>query len=349
MTDEQYKKLSFYLKKIISDLEQHGHSFLTMNIELITILRKKCDNILSSFDSGAEIDSEPLSFNEIIALSREVLASIDSEWVNEFDKLITNNVINFNHSHSCIDFRNGIYGINICLNYNYNDIIIIVHEFAHYMHLKGKEKISQCDYIVSEFIGIYFELYTTQYIQSLGNKVDYLHRIRRLDGTIRNLKEYDVLFLMLKKHGEINTNTFTLLDSVFHDLNISDTNKYDEILFESRCIDMLNYFEAFDDSKVSNEMLNKSSNAPIAWKFIEDYKYLFGSYLAYYAYENCDAKDVVNFCSCMNSIDDIDAQQLWGALRKINIDVENDSLYDDASIIMQEFIEKYGKGNKAMI
>lgn len=344
MTEEQYEKLNFYLGKLIPILEQNGHSFLTLNTETITMLSKKCWDVLLGLNANVETESEPLSFDEIINLSRQILSNIDVEWLNEFNRLIKDNLITFDANYSFLDFNDGACKLYLELKYNCDDVRTIIHEFAHYMSYKDLKVLYESHNIFSEFYGIYFELYATQYIKSIGKKIDCLYRIKDFQQCyIRNLRQYDIQFLMFKKYGRVDLNTFLLVDNMFYYFdgpNCIESNKY---MFECRCRDLLSYLESFDDL----EAVAKNTKLNCGTSITKDYIYMWGGYLAYYAYKHCNVKDIARLCcSTANVIDD---KQLYDMFCKFGIDFCDTLLFDDALLVMQEFIEEYGKENKVMI
>jgi len=190
----------------------------------------------------------------------------------------------------------------------------------------------------------------TQYIKSLGKKIDGLYRIRFLKQIyLFNLRHYDVQFLMFKKYGKVNLNTFELLDPKFNYWDETDCKEFNRrkelnrFYFEDNCITLLNHLESFDDL----EAVVKNQKMGCGTFITVDYLYMWGSYLAYYAYKHCNVKDIARLCSLSSNI--IDGKQTWDTFREFSIDTNDDLLFDESLLVMQEFIEEYGKGDKVMV
>ena len=90
-----YNKLNGYLNEICNYLEKND-SFLLNNI---SILSKLNDQFLQFMDTYYNLDNQTiqnhLTFEDVYLLAREIIESIDPNYLPDFDNLIKNGELNF--------------------------------------------------------------------------------------------------------------------------------------------------------------------------------------------------------------------------------------------------------------
>ena len=114
---EIYEKINKYLNDICTFLEQ-DNSFLLDN---------------------------KLTFEDVYLLAREIIETIDFNYLKDFDKLIETGELDFSYDkeyigsycHTLIkDGKLKIQLININRHFNYDDVVTLIHEFIHYTNTK---------------------------------------------------------------------------------------------------------------------------------------------------------------------------------------------------------------------
>ena len=182
------EKLNDYLNEICNYLEPN-HSFLLDNIYRISILNDIIYDYLSQISLENETIENHLTFEDIFLLAREVVEHIDKNYLSSYDKLISSGELEFDYekidtqSWCTSKYENKIavsQNIHISRKFNYNDVSTLIHEFIHYTN--GKKDTNIRDYL-TEFLSIYFELYTNLYLLKKGipnNELDYFARLKYL-------------------------------------------------------------------------------------------------------------------------------------------------------------------------
>ena len=167
MKKEDYQKLNSYLNEIFKYMEEED-KFLLENYNLVFLLSEKLYNKLQDIDTEYYQVTNDLTFMDVYNIAREIIESINPNYLKLYDKIMNNGELNFsfngeedNYFLNLDDKNIGL--INIMREYNYQDVIKLVHEFAHYINIKGK-KSTNIGYILEEFIARKFELYAIKYL-----------------------------------------------------------------------------------------------------------------------------------------------------------------------------------------
>jgi len=111
-----------------------------------------------------------LTYQDVYNLAREIIESINSDYLEDFDKLIENGQLDFGYEGEYEDSvfvheqkDSNIYNyINIKREFNYSDVGSLVHEFIHYTNGKNNNTIKRR--ILTEFLSIYYENYAIDYL-----------------------------------------------------------------------------------------------------------------------------------------------------------------------------------------
>ena len=230
------EKLNDYLNEICNYLEPN-HSFLLDNIFRISILNDEMLNYLNQISLENETIENHLTFEDVFLLAREIIEQIDKEYLPSFDTLLSSGELDFDYEQEdieskCIsEYKNGNVikqNIHICRKFNYNDVIVLVHEFIHYIN--GKKSTNIREYF-TEFLSIYFELYANLYLLNEGipnNELDSFARLKYFKNDCSVLNKYEIVLLCFTKFGYIDDSTVSLLQKyVFH---------IPKSIFEKECI-----------------------------------------------------------------------------------------------------------------
>lgn len=311
MNKEEYDLLNDHLNDCLLMLSIND-SFYINNIINISELNNKLKNKLEKI-STLNIESPYLELNGLIYYSRRLIADINPSFIPKFDDAINNGIIDFNYDHFYNDShyvieksKNGqinFQEININRNYNYSDIIVLIHEFMHYINTSENNCIN--NHVLSEYVSIFFELYIKKMLLSYGVAEKYLlsfyKRLNNIYYDTNMMNKYQYIFMAYIQNGNIDANSYQF----FHEFNICDITQEE---LEDDCHEVLNYLTKY--------------NANFKNRITTNYKYILGSILAYYSLKNNTKEDVLKLMTffkdrCYNSTSLIEILQL------INIDLLN--------------------------
>ena len=173
MTKEEYKKLNRYLNMVFNVLE-YNDSFLIKNAVSIDYSIEELLNYCINDNIDFLSKENNMTFMDIYRETREIIMSISPKYVEEFDKLLNSGVIDFSYDNEYTDsefifyFKNKVGIININRRFNYNDVVLLIHEFFHYLNSRIVNR-SENTYLFTEFISIYFEIYSINYLKKKNN------------------------------------------------------------------------------------------------------------------------------------------------------------------------------------
>ena len=327
MNEEKYQKLNYYLNGVFKELENND-AFLLRNILNLARLSDDYVHLTDNYNFKIYNKQNNLTFNDVYLLAREIVEGIDKNYLEYYDKLIENGILDFsyNHEYPVSQFlwndEKEIRLININRNFNYIDVTSLIHEFMHYMnHIDNK--LSNNRYLLTEDISIYFEEYAKRYLIQKGISKEELflnERIMSTKRTASNFNWYSLIFLAYEKFGNIDNNTYKFLNEYFLSIEKEE--------FEEECSKALKLCERIHEKykfeyKMKSEDLNGFEDN-LFRKLIEfvnkDYRYILGTYIAYYALEHSSLEKMVYLCNHINEysyskMDPIDV------LKYANIDI----------------------------
>lgn len=266
---KDYQELNDCLNELFIELYKINPIFLDNMIEFdrlnYLIVHKFC-NINYIFDSEK---NNKLTFKELLEYTKKILKKIDDNLVFELDKIVDNGILNFcdcenfksNYSRNATD-KGYIHSIEISRDYNYTDILVLLHEFTHYIDIYENKK-SYISSFFSEFFAIYVELLATK-----EYKINAEKRFLCLLKSSSQLYKKIIPLIAYDKLGNISNKTVDELSL----LGIDDE------YFLEECSKLLNEFRCNEEETINS--LNY------------DYKYIFGTVFAYYALDNCDSKKI---------------------------------------------------------
>lgn len=335
-----YEKLNRYLNDVFLTLSKYD-SFFIDNILRIARINDEFLSFIDKFDLTEETKETKLTYDDVFVITRRIIASIDSSYLNDYDSLISTGKLDFGYDKeykdSCFVGKEKL--ININREFNFNDILTLVHEFIHYTN--GKEKLGKNRYLLTEFFSIYFELNTLEYLLEQGVPKDQIGTYDRLRSTLKHaetLYRYEILFLAYEKFGHIDERTAEDLKG-----NLVNISKEE---FEKDCRTFLDYVDR-KETKYNKELpLGEEFNKDdliyeICAPFYNNYRYILGTILAYYARENCKQEEIVYLNNHIND-DNIDKLPLSNVLKTIGIDI-HDKMFITKSL---DSIENFIKQNK---
>ena len=334
MTNEEYKKLNSYLNAIFIILNDYDY-FLIKNIFKIAKLNDFYLNTVSTYDLHFNKVENHLTFEDVYLIARKIISTIDSTYLKEYDKLIEQGLLDFGYNNEYDDsefvHQNNL--INIRREFNYNDVICLIHEFMHYIN--GKDKRSQNRYLLTEFLSIYFELYALDYLIKSGINLNEIGIYDRLESTTlhsQSLSKYEIIFLAYEKFGNIDDTTIEFLNK--HYVSIPKEE------FENECKKFLDYISKKEKEYKYNVGNKKEFIFEFCSPFFDNYRYFLGTLLAYYAKEYCELEKIVFLNNHIND-SELGNIELSKLLNKIGIDINNKGFMTDSLESIKKYINKY--------
>lgn len=338
-----YQKLNDYLNDICVYLEKND-SFLLDKIRPISWLN---DKVIKYFEEmkffkqkilNSSSKENNLTFDDVFLLAREIIASIDKCYLVDFDNLIKSGELDFDFEKECNNsefetkYKNGEIKkiINIGRNFNYDDVITLIHEYIHYVNSN--------DTIVgnyfSEFLSIYFEFYTKDYLLKKGIDIKEVNIYDRIKYTYYNLKSlyrYEIPLLAYINFGNLDSNTYLLLNKFV--LNIKKE------AFENECKLLCYKLTKIAESKkeeIAEDPENKGYY--LSENFIVyDYLYILGTLLALYARKYCSFEKIVYLNNHINEFEGLSVNEIC---LNIGIDLNADDFVLKLFSAIDEYINK---------
>lgn len=342
MTEEQYKKLKNYLNDIFMYLEIKDE-FLIYNIFNIHFISKEYLEFIQDYTLEIENKKNNLTFNEVYLLAREIIESINKDYLEKYDKLIETGTLDFNYENEYIDshymYDNEKESININRSFNYNDVILLIHEFIH--STNNKERCSINRYLLTEFLSIYYETYAIDYLINNKNiskeEINYFDRIFNTKIKCSRFSLYEVVLLAYQQFGHIDKNTIKLLRENYFDI--------EESQFSEECLNCLNNFERMEknyieDIRTEKQFDNKELASKLSLSISTDYRYILGTILAFYANKNCDMNKITYLNDHIND-EDYAYSSIYNILLSIDIDLNDEKFYAKAFENIDEYINRY--------
>lgn len=312
MNEKDYKELNYYLNGCFKQLEKND-SFLLRNIDTLGRLGDDFVHLTDKYDLETYNDEINLTFEDVYLLAREIVESINPNYLSYYDNLIQSGQLDFDYkkildySSFKIDRKRDIRLIDIRRSFNYTDVTVLIHEFMHYMAcLEEKDSINK--YLLTEAISIYFQEYAKRYLINKGIPKDKLFLNERIIYTQEDSKNfywYHLILFSYENFGEIDDKTYELLNE--YRLKISKD------AFLNECKNFLRVLEKKDeqceDEYKELMITNEDNNLPNYEQFLfeklinlfdEHYRYILGTYIAYYALENSTLDKMVYLCDNIN-------------------------------------------------
>ncbi len=343
MSNDEFKLLNNYLNRVFILLSRNDQ-FLINNIDLLDFFCQELSNALSDIDINFKSNENKITYLDVINISAEVIASIDSKYLKTFYKLISDGTIDFsynneyNYSHISLLNNQNTKLININRNFNYSDVVALVHEFFHYTNLKSNSSLNQ--YILTEFISIYFETYTINYLKQKNipySEIVPNDRIGDLIDCINSYQSYSPILLGYEKFGNINLDTLKKLNKYFFE--------YTKEEFDEDCYDLLGHFYTqeehyYNQLSVGFEKDQDEFDYCISQVMIDNYRYLLGTVLSFYCLTECDIKTIVDLNDNIN--DKYEDMDILDIFKMLNVKNNKDMIKKSISNMLK-FIKENNK------
>lgn len=306
MTEEQYKKLNNYFDLMSKQLEKNDH-FLLENLSAIAYTSEDFMYFIKQYDFREENKENNLTYEQVYQTGRLIIADINDKYLSIYDQLIEDGTLDFNYqmdNSGCWCYtENQKILLDIERNFSYADVVTLIHEFIHYTN-RNSNKISNNRYLFTEFLSIYFEIYTQKYLIEKYNapkeSIGIYRRLKDCQKCSNDINSISIPFFAYLKTGNLNSNSNEFTNEYFiHESKES---------FEKECLNILKYFEKiekeyhfkilyekeFSEDELGNFFVNKSG-------INKSYRYLLGTLLAYYAMNYLDMKILIQLNDSINS------------------------------------------------
>lgn len=364
MKKEDYKKLNDYLNDTFIYLSEYD-GFLIYNMHTIFRLNSMLYEKLKNIDLKHKFHENNLTFEDIFIIARNEIEKINPNYLEKFDELIDSGRLEFflkeknitikesndykklseieNSEEdirydSVCSYTEDDYFIDIARTYNYDDVLMLIHEFIH--STNASENIGEYRYILTEFFSIYFEMYAQRNILESGinpSELDIFDRIKDTGKISKEIVKYDLAFMAYNLFGNVKEDSYEDLEK-YH--IVSSTKEE----FESVCINLLKYF---DYQKIVYNNENKEFNLynyrkHISKLFSSGYRYLFGTLFACYLLENGNKDKVVWLNDHIND-EEIKNMNFIDVLKIIGIDLTDENINKKLVDGAQNYYENLSK------
>ena len=364
MKKEDYKRLNDYLNDTFIYLSGYDRFFI-QNMQSIFILNNMLYGKLKDIDLEHKFYKNNLTFEDVYELARNEIEKINPNYLKEFDKLIDsgrlglfkqkeninikevddyekiseieNNEEETRYDSVC-SYTEDDYFIDLAREYNYNDVLMLIHEFIH--STNSSENMGEYRYILTEFFSIYFEMYAQRNLLESGinsSELDIFDRIKDTGKISKEMNEYDLVFISYNLFGNIKENSYEDLEK-YH--IVSSTKKE----FECACVRLLKYF---DYQKIQYNNESKEFNLHdyrkcISILFSSGYRYLLGTLFSCYLLEN-ENKDKIVWLNDHINDEKMKNMNLIDVLKMIDINLTDENINEKLVESAQKYYENLSK------
>lgn len=308
MTEEQYKKLNYYLNIIFMELLKID-DFLPKNLSALQNTSEKFLEFVSDYELKENYNENSLTYEDIYKIAREIIESINKKYLPIYDKIIDNGILDFNYendgSGSCCYIKNNNILIDVGRKFTYDDITCLVHEFIHYINNNNNTKRETINrYLFTEFISIYFEIYAQRYLlKKYDAPIDAIGIYSRLIDAQKCAEKiciYSIPFFAYEKNGNLSEKSYDFINECFED----ETQEN----FEIKCKKLLEVCESVDQDYRHEILYEKEFNERDFGRYgifrtgiSRHYRYLLGTLLAYYSIDNIDINYMIKLNEFVNT------------------------------------------------
>lgn len=364
MKKEDYKRLNDYLNDAFIYLSKYD-GFFIQNMHMIFPLNSILYENLKGIDLRHNFHKNNLTYEDVFNLARSEIEKINPNYLENFDKLIDSgrlefflheqNMIikgNINYENlseienneeeirndSVCSYNNGDYFIDLARTHNYNDVLMLIHEFIHSTNLS--KNMGEYRYILTEFFSIYFEMLSQNELLEKGinpGELDIFDRIKSAGMISKKINKYDLVFIAYNLFGNIKEDSYEDLEK-YH--IVSSTKEE----FKSACIYLLKYF---DYQKIEYNNRNEEFNLHdyrkcISKLFSSGYRYLFGTLFSCYLLENGNKDKIVWLNDYIND-EEIKNMNFIDVLKIIGIDLTDENINKKLVDSAQNYYENLSK------
>lgn len=364
MKKEDYKRLNDYLNDAFIYLSKYD-GFFIQNMHMIFPLNSILYENLKGIDLRHNFHKNNLTYEDVFNLARSEIEKINPNYLENFDKLIDSgrlefflheqNMIikgNINYENlseienneeeirndSVCSYNNGDYFIDLARTHNYNDVLMLIHEFIHSTNLS--KNMGEYRYILTEFFSVYFEMLSQNELLEKGinpSELDIFDRIKSAGMISKKINKYDLVFMAYNLFGNIKEDSYEDLEK-YH--IVSSTKEE----FKSACIYLLKYF---DYQKIEYNNRNEEFNLHdyrkcISKLFSSGYRYLFGTLFSCYLLENGNKDKIVWLNDHIND-EEIKNMNFIDVLKIIGIDLTDENINKKLVDSAQNYYENLSK------
>lgn len=364
MKKEDYKRLNDYLNDAFIYLSGHDRFFI-QNMQSIFILNNMLYGKLNDIDLEHKFHKNNLTFEDVFELARNEIEKINSNYLKEFDKLIDSGRLEFFlheqnmiikestyyenlseienneeeiRNDSVCSYNNGDYFIDLARTHNYNDVLMLIHEFIH--STNSSKNMGEYRYILTEFFSIYFEMLSQKDLLENGintSELDIFDRIKDTGMISKKIVKYDLAFMAYNLFENVKEDSYEDLEK-YH--IVSSTKEE----FESACVRLLKYF---DYQKIQYNNESKEFNLYDYRKFISilfssGYRYLLGTLFSCYLLENGNKDKIVWLNDHIND-EKMKNMNLIDVLKMIDIDLTDENINEKLVESAQNYYENLSK------
>lgn len=364
MKKEDYKRLNDYLNDTFIYLSEHDRFFI-QNMRSIFILNNMLYGKLKDIELEHKFHENNLTFEDVYELARNEIEKINSNYLENFDKLIDSGRLEFFfheqnmiikestyyenlseienneeeiRNDSVCSYNNGDYFIDLARTHNYNDVLMLIHEFIH--STNSSKNMGEYRYILTEFFSIYFEMLSQKELLENGintSELDIFDRIKNTGKISKEITEYDFVFISYNLFGNIKENSYEDLKK-YH--IVSSIKKE----FECACVRLLKYF---DYQKIQYNNESKKFNLYdyrkcISSLFSSGYRYLLGTFFSCYLLENGNKDKIVWLNDHIND-EEIKNMNFIDVLKIIGIDLTDENINKKLVDGAQNYYENLNK------
>lgn len=324
MTKEEIKKLNDYFNNIFIELEKNDF-FLLDNFQTIAMFTQNYWNFSSELKLEENNKTNSLTFEDVYLLAREIIEKIDKNYLQDYDNLIKSGELDFGFNSEYVDSHCAYLGkkkqklIDIDREFNYSDVVILVHEFMHYTNVASYVSVNR--YLLTEFLSIYFELYATNYLinekKVPKDEVNYNLRLNNIRTNGKHLLDFSIPFFIYNKIGDIDSKNLEFFKQRYFDIS--------EEVYKKLCLRLLKKLNNVEEKyKISIKYERDYNERELACKqcnlFNVNYRYILGGILAFYAFENCDMEKIIYLNNHINDYN-FDKMSIADVLNFIGIDI----------------------------
>lgn len=370
MKQVDYNRLNDYLNDAFIYLSSHD-GFFIQNMHTIFRLNSSLYEKLKNIDLNHKFHENNLTFEDIFNIARNEIEKINPNYLEKFDKLIDSGSLEFftkeknitikerndyeklsqienseeeTRNNSTCNYTKNDYFINLARKYNYNDVLILIHEFIH--STNASENMGEYRYILTEFFSIYFEMCTIKNLLGSGinsSGLDIFDRIKDTGKISKKMNEYDLVLMYYNLFGNIKENSYKDLIKY----NIVSISKEE---FDNSCQFLLNYFDYKKDeyNSKNKEFDLYNYRKCISSLFSSGYRYLYGTLFSCYLLENGNKDKIVWLNDHIND-EKIKKMNFIDVLKIIDIDLTKENINEKLIASAQKYYEnlsKYSDANK---
>lgn len=356
MTKIEYDKLNNYLNQLCLVLDKNN-PFLLNNLFGMLKINDSFYSKFRKYEKKVENIENKLTFDEVIEISKEIINYINPKYLKQFEEYESTGKIDFNYEDKkniTSEFRSGSYErytrndnkyimikeqtpyILISRKFNYDDVIILIHEFFHSLNRNGPQNINNS--YLTEFISIYFETVASEYlVNQKGVKINEINLYHRLDDCINCSRDaflFEYPLISFIKFGNIDDNSYKFLNKYIRMKDEKDIDENDKNNFYYECERLLSVFE----KSMKKFKTEEDFFIDFSIHIMNCYKYVIGTLLAFYSKEKLPMEKMIYLNDNINNFD-FNMLNPLEALNKIGIDAFDKNFFETACNGFEKYLK----------